>query len=127
MCQENQAIVWYNGQSCITLFHFWGTGCARRNVGKFVPYLYRTIFNDKVDYLEVKTLTITQWEKANYKYRWSASIVETLSWRKQSRRGIVVIIVQVLHQTIGRKWNDDRRDWIGLRRRAQNTSRLPMR
>ena len=53
MSQENQAIVWYNGQSCITLFHFWGTGCARRNVGKFVPYLYRTIFNYKVDYLEV--------------------------------------------------------------------------
>ena len=53
MCQENQAIVWYNGQSCITLFLFWGTGCARRNVGKFVPYLYRNIFNYKVEYLDI--------------------------------------------------------------------------
>lgn len=101
--------------------------CCPKNVGKFVPYLYRTIFNDKVDYLEVKILTITQWVKANYKYRWSASIVETLSWRKQSRRGIVVINVQVLHQTIGRNWSEDRRYWIGLRRREQNTSRLPKR
>ena len=37
MCLENQAFVWYNGQGCITLFHLWGTGCARRNVGKIVP------------------------------------------------------------------------------------------
>lgn len=36
---ENQAIVWYKEQTCITHFHFCGTGCARKNVGKFVPSL----------------------------------------------------------------------------------------
>src|SRR5574344_72556 len=109
MCQENQAIVWYNGQSCITLFHFCRNDFARRNVGKFVPYLYRNIFNDKVEYLEVKILTIIQWGKANYKYQRSANIAETPSWQKPSRRGIVVISVLRLHLTIRRKWSEDKR------------------
>lgn len=52
----------------VSHFFFFGElDVPEKNVGKFVPYLYRTIFNDKVDYLEVKTLTITQWEKVRYK------------------------------------------------------------
>lgn len=101
--------MWYNGQSCITLFHFCRNDFARRNVGKFVPYLYRIIFNDKVDYLKVKILTIIRWVKVRYRYQRSANIVETPSWQKPSRRGIVVISVLGLHPTTERKWSEGKK------------------
>lgn len=92
------------------MWGLWGLG--------FVPYLYRNIFNDKVKYNEDNKLIFTLCGKVCYRYQKSANIVETYSWQKQSRRGIVAINVLGLPTMKRKNVNGSKRRWIRLNRKG---------